>query len=144
MLEKLVGQAKLTTASVAAMVVVVAATTAVVAGAPAAQAGGCDHTVWAPPAGGKNEDKGGTSIWGSKNTKVKYRWTVQGDIGKVNIAVMGYDENLKEYWQYTGLWNSGSSGSNVVKWGPVASVPRIRVQTPPGPFPGVMVDWSYC
>ena len=139
-------RARLTRVSVAAVLapmVAVVTTVVVVAAAPVAQAGGCGGRVWAPPAGGENEDSGGTSIWGSPGTKVGYEWDVQGDIGKVNVSVMGYDETSNnETWYYAGLWNSGSHGRALVPWGNNASVPRIRVKTPPGPFPGAMVDWS--
>jgi hypothetical protein len=138
-------RARLTRVSVAAATATLVAgtTVSVVAAAPAAKAGGCGGQVWAPPAGGENEDRGGAMIWGAPGVRVTYKWEVQGDIGKVNVSVMGYDEKTNlETWYYAGLWDSGSHGKAVAPWGHHASVPRIRVKTPPGPFPGVMVDWS--
>ena len=74
--------------------------------------------------------------------KERYDWDVQGDVGKANVAVRGFDQDTQqEFWQYAGLWDSGSHGFTYVDWGNVAATPAIKVMAPRG-FPGVFVDFS--
>jgi hypothetical protein len=104
---------------------------------------GCGGRVYAGPSGGEGEGSGGSSVWGSPGYQKRYTWDVEGDFGKVNVSVRGFDpETNAETWYYAGLWDAGSRGHTTVPWGNNAATPKIRVKTPPGPFPGLFVSFD--